>query len=211
MEIGTTISLLPSALKQWKPQDYISSDNTYYYAYDQSKPTALEVVDPGCIYCGKLFANIKTANFESSHNLTYILYPIPSPNQPSGYKFANSYLIATYVEAAKFIPPAHSVSNESPDWQLLEKVYTERDAQSMLDYSYNSAQAEDWLKKSLSEIGYDNDQVSEIAGLEHSPAIQQQLAQQRSIVEKQIKTVKIPTIIFGGDRFQRVISPQQLK
>jgi hypothetical protein len=210
-QIGTTISLLPSAFKDWKATDYISADNTYYNAYSQSKPTALEIIDPGCVYCGKLFANIKTSGFENKYNLTYILYPIPDAQNPNGYKFANSYLMASYVEAAKSVQPANPVSSVAPDWQLLEKIYTEPGAQSLLDYSYNSSQTTAWLQQSLKEIGYSDQQIAQIATDSGSPAVQQAIATQRSIVEKKIQTVKIPTIIFGGHRFERVIDASQLK
>lgn len=210
-QIGTTISLLPSALKNWKATDFVNSDSTYYYKYDASKPTAVEAIDPGCVYCGKLFANIKTADFESKYNLTYVLYPIPNPQTASGYKFTNSYLMATYVEAAKSVAPANPVSNEAPDWQLLEKIYTEPGAQSMLDYSFTASQASDWLKQSLKEIGYSDQQITQIDAAASSQTVKQAIADQRATVEQKIKTVKIPTIIFGGHRFERVIDAKQLK
>jgi hypothetical protein len=48
---------------------------------DPSKPYALEVIDPGCVFCAELFKNIKEADVESRYNLTYMAYPIPDPNE----------------------------------------------------------------------------------------------------------------------------------
>jgi hypothetical protein len=127
--LGDTVRQIPARFSTWKPQDYISADNTTYLKYDPAKPWALEIVDPGCPACASLFANIKTAGFENRYNLTYIIFPIPDATNWSGYKFMNSYLIATYLEAMKQVAPAHPTSNVAPDWRLLERIYTGVDAE----------------------------------------------------------------------------------
>ena len=124
-EVGNTFANIPTRLKNWQATDYLPANATYYFKNDSSKPTAVEVIDPGCSVCMRLFKNIKSADFESKYNLTYIAYPISSTTHRSGYKFANSYVITTYLEALKLNPIA---SSKTPtDWQLIQKIFTTSD------------------------------------------------------------------------------------
>jgi hypothetical protein len=63
----------------------------------------------------------------------------------------------------------------------------------------------------LKEIGYSDQQITQIDVDASSQTVKQAIAAQRTTVEQKIKTVKIPTIIFGGHRYERVIDAKQLK
>ena len=213
-DIKTAISRVPDRLKKWQPAIYTTADNTYYYKYDQSKPTALEIVDPGCKYCAKLFGNIEQTNVEGRYNLTYLVYPIPNPRYQNAYKFQNSYLMASYLEATKLTPLANAKT--PADWQLLQRIFTWKDPsgsgyQAQIDNLYSSQQTEILLKKWLINIGYSPDQIAIIAKNAKSPAVSASIARQRQIVEKQIKTVKIPTLLLGQRRFDGVASTKSLE
>jgi hypothetical protein len=213
-DLGEAIQRIPDRLKNWNVADYITTDNTYYAPYDAAKQTALEIIDPGCIYCAKLFANIETADFEHTHNLTYIAYPIPNPTKPGQYKFKNSYLIAEYLEAAKRIAPA-TASTTPPDWQVLKAVFTGKDAngaqlQDLFDGYYTTEQATAELHALLIAAGYSQSQLPALDKEASSAEVASALAAQKAVVEQQIHTVKIPTIIFGGQRYSQVLSPGSL-
>jgi hypothetical protein len=214
--LGDTISLIPARFKTWKPRDYLSADNTSYHPPDPARPWALEIVDPGCHACADLFGNIKTAGFENRYNLTYIAFPIPDKTTWSGYKFMNSYLIATWLEAMKQVVPAHPSGSVPPDWRLLEAIYTGSDAggvkwQQRFNSTYDPDQARGVLSEFCRQFGYSGAQRDQIAKLAVSGEIAARLSAQKALVEQQIHTVKIPTILFGGRRYDRVISPAQLK
>ncbi|MGA2711873.1 MAG: hypothetical protein ABSG41_02110 [Bryobacteraceae bacterium] len=214
--LGDTISLIPARFKTWKPEDYISAGNTSYRPFDPAKPWALEIVDPGCSACASLFANIKTAGFENRYNLTYIAFPIPDPTTFSHYKFMNSYLIATYLEAMKQVVPAHPTGNVPPDWRLLERIYTGVDPggvkwQERFNLSFDPDQARRILGEFCKDFGYSDDQREQIAKLATSQEIAARLRANKAVVEQRIRTVKIPTILFGGRRYDRVVTPKQLK
>jgi hypothetical protein len=214
--LGDTIRLIPVRFKTWKPEDYLSADNASYRRFDPRKPWALEIVDPGCHACASLFENIRTAGFENRYNLTYIAFPIPDATSWSGYKFMNSYLIATYLEAMKQVTPAHASGNEPPDWRLLERIYTGTDAggvkwQQIFNANFDPVQARFMLGEFCRDFGYSDDQRQQIAKLAESEEIAARLRAHKAIVEQQIRTVKIPTILFGGRRYDRVVTPGQLK
>ncbi len=172
-------------------------------------------MDPGCQYCKKLFGNAKKAGFEQKYNFSYVLYPIPDIKTPSGYKFQNSYLIASYIEATKLVPLKKNTS-PSPDWQILEKIFTESDTdhtewQNKFNLLLNAAQAEKTLQQFLEKIGYSPEEIATISKLAHSETVKKNLAEQKNIIENKLRTVKIPTIVFGGRRFDRVIGVEALK
>lgn len=214
--LGNTFRMLPARFRTWQPGDYVSADNTWYRPFDPAKPTALEIVDPGCHACASLFANIRTAGFENRYNLTYIAFPIPDAKSPFHYKFINSYLIATWLEAMKEVKPAHPVSEVPPDWQLLQRIYTGTDPQGGqwqqdFDLRYGPDQAVVLLRQFCGGFGYAADQVDKIAERAMSEEVAAKLRAQEAIVTEKIRTVKIPTIFFGGRRYDRVVEPSRLK
>ncbi len=214
--LGTTVSLIPARFKTWKPEEYVSADNTTYQPVDPAKPWALEIVDPGCSACAKLFANIKTSGFENRYNLTYMAFPIPDATSWSGYKFMNSYLLATYLEAMKQVTPAHPTGDIPPDWRLLERIYTGVDSegvkwQQRFDLKFDPDEARRVLGEFCRDFGYSDEQREQIAQLAMSKEIADKIQTHKFVVEKQIRTVKIPTIIFHGRRYDRVVAPDQLK
>ncbi len=208
-----TISRIPDRFKSWEPKDYIDKTATYYKPYDTSKKTALEIIDPGCKFCGKLFKNMKSAGFEDLYNVTYIPYAIPDPNTPSGFKFPNSKLIISYLEAVKKYPLESDVPT---DWQILERLFVGVSTngtsyQEDFNLLYSEEEVEAILVKWLLEMGYDEGQVNSIRKTAHSLEIQNKIKQHNTIVEDQIRTVKIPTIMFDGRRYDRVIGEEKLR
>lgn len=216
-DFAETISRIPDRLKNWQGQDYVALTGVYYYPFDASKVTAVEAIDPSCKFCRQLFANIKQAGFEKTHNLSFILFPIPSKENANGYKFPHSYLMASYIEAVKKVP-LKSASNVDPAWQLLEKLFGEMPngntsvfVQDQFNTVYTQQQAESKLQELLHEIGYSDEQVSQIATLATSTEVHKALRQQADIVENKLRTVKIPTIVFGGRRYDRLVDVNTLR
>lgn len=208
-----TLSRIPDRLTTWDPRQYVSSANTYYRPYDPRKATALEIIDPGCRFCAKLFRNIKATGFADRYNLTYLVYPIPDRKEAGGYRFARSLLIASYLEAVKQVPRS---AGTPADWQILERLFIGRDAanvpyQTLFNTIYTAPEAEDMLLVWLAEIGYGEAERAEIQAASRSDEIRTSLSRQREIVERQIRTVKIPTIMFDGRRYDRAVGPDTLQ
>ncbi len=213
---GETIARIPDRLKNWDAREFLTENNTYYYPYDDKKPTSLEVFDPGCQYCKKMLTNMKNVQFESRYNLTYIAYPIPDSRNPNGYKFANSYLMTQYLEAVKQVPLSANPKTIAPDWQLLEKIFMENDEknvpwQNNFNLVFGTEDAEMALKKLLGEIGYTPEQMEQISTIAHSDATKQIIAKNRDVVENKIRTIKIPTIMFNSRRYDRVVDENTLR
>jgi len=208
-----TVERIPDRAKKWQPLSYTTASNTYYKQFDSSKPTALEIIDPGCKFCAQDFRNMQAAGIENRYNLTYIAYPIPNPGS-SSYKFKNSYLMASYLEAIKQQPKLKLTT--PADWQILQRIFTWQDPdsinyQSRIDFVYTSAQTEALLQKWLSQIGYTPAQVQNIADAAKSQSVKDAIAGNRQTVEKQIKTVKIPTLLLGTRRYDGVVDTKELE
>ena len=216
-ELGKTISRVPSRLKKWQAEDYLAPKPTYYQKFDPNKQTALEIIDPSCSFCSKLFKNIKKSNFQNNYNLTYVLYPIPEQTAKSGYKFPASYLISSYIEASKQLAPASQVSEVPADWQLLEIFFVEEDIntgqtlQEKFNFTFSKTEYEEQIQKRLTQIGYSKDQLKELKKLKDSKQVSQNLDRQRQIVEEEVRTIRIPTVIFDGRRFDRVLKAKELE
>ncbi|PRY70592.1 hypothetical protein B0I08_101729 [Glaciihabitans tibetensis] len=212
--LGETISALPARFRDWKAADYLPEGSSYLAAYDEKKETALEVIDPGCTFCRQLFNNIQEAGFDDKYNLTYIAYPIAGTD---GYKFENSLLVTQYLEALKLQPGSANAADaaldaeEVPlDWQLLERIFTgENDKgvsfQSRIN-SMDQPQVTALLEEWLTEFGLSPEEIATVADTAASDEVAGIIAENKEIVETDIHTVKIPTIIFDGRRHDGVVS-----
>lgn len=215
VRFGETVSRIPDRLKHWDAKEYLGPTATFYHPLDPSKPYTLEIIDPSCKFCKKLTGNLQEAGVLDQQNVTYLLYPIPKAGT-GDYKFPHSFLMASYIEATKQVPLMHGDSSIPPDWQLLEKIFAAptgggADLQTTFVMGFTRAEAEQELRTLLKEIGYTSDEVEKISKLAASSDIQDQLAAQRAIVEKKVRTIKIPTLLFGGRRYDRVIDIESLR
>lgn len=206
--LGDTIATVPSRLRHWDAREYATKNATYARTYQKGKPVALEVLDPGCEYCAKLFRNIEKSGFERSHNLTYIAYPIKAQ---TGYKFQNSPVVAQYLAAMQARPltsaaraagSGHLTGGESADWYVLRQLFTGKNAkgQGWQEWMNQAPRADaiTQLHTWMRDAGYTEPQVQEIATLSKSDAIASTLKTNRTTVEKKIRTVKIPSLIANG-------------
>ncbi|MEI7539515.1 MAG: hypothetical protein WCJ36_01960 [Candidatus Saccharibacteria bacterium] len=211
--LGNTIANIPTRLQSWNANDYLPQNVTYYYAKDSAKPVALEIIDPGCRVCMQLFGNIKSAKFEDKYNLAYIAYPIKNSYEEGKYKFPNSYTVTRYLEALKINPLGGQ--KVSTDWQILEKIFTGEDSKGVayqvkINTQLNQTQTEELIRGWLSDIGYSPDQIKQIDTDAGSQKVADVIKQNQQIVNNRVKTVKIPTIIFNGQRHDGLVRASDL-
>jgi hypothetical protein len=200
-EFGEVIAAVPSRIKHWDASEYLPSNANYYNAYDSNKPVALDIFDPGCFVCKDSYNNQLKAGFFDKYNVALMPYPIGSDQD--GYKFKNSYLITKYIEAVRSFPlpnPTHPA-----DWLVVDKLFTGEndkgiDFQTAFNSSYSDKQAEQVLQDWLVEFGYTETDVANIATLAHSSHVEQLIANNKTKVDKEIKTKKIPTMLYDGKK-----------
>ncbi len=198
--LGETIAAVPSRMKDWDAAEYAPADATYWGGYAAGRPVALEVLDPGCRFCAQLFRNMEDSGFADRHNVTYLPYPITSE---AGPRFANSPLVASYLIAVRqFEAERGGAAGRTGDWYILEQLFTGEDAdgkgwQDRMNTA-PPAEAESQLRAWLADAGYSGDEISVIAAQAPGPAVQDELDRIRTVVEDDIRTVAIPSLITGG-------------
>lgn len=209
-EFGQAIAAIPTRVQNWQAEDYLPANVTYLKEYDANKPTALEIIDPGCNVCQKLYHNIESSGFDDHYNLAYIAYPIHSGDS---YRFANSLLITQYLEAIRLHPLEGA--GTPVDWQIIVRIFTDSDPNgyqyqskfnSALNHNETAALLDDWL----AEFGYNDEQIDTIRQTAASDQVAGIIADNKALVEDRIKTVKIPTIIFDGRRHDGLVSADKL-
>ena len=163
-EFGEAIMAIPTKLKHWEARDYLPSRVSYYDDYDQHKPTALDIIDPGCTVCANSFKKQLARGFFKKYNVAILLYPIKDGR--GGYKFPNSYLVTQYLVAVQLKPLKKS--GQPMIWQMIKRMYTGKTAdgdsnQNAFNVAYDQAKAERVLKDWLRDFGYSDQQLEEIA------------------------------------------------
>lgn len=215
VDVVETLTRIPDRLKTWNAEEYVGPSATFYRPFDARKSSALEVIDPSCQYCKKLTTHMLEAGAMDRANVSYLLYPIPA-SATGGYKFPHSFLMASFIEATKRVPLIHGDSAIPPDWQLIEALFASpkdgsTDIQTRFAIGMTRLQAQTTLLSLLEDIGYSSEDIDRIASLAVSEEVKQSLEQQRQIVEDRIRTIKIPTLIINGRRFDRVIDTKKIQ
>ena len=200
-EFGEAIMAIPIKLKHWEARDYLPSQVSYYDDYDRRKPTALDIIDPGCTVCANSFKKQLARGFFKKYNVVILLYPIKDGRD--GYKFPNSYLVAQYLVAVQLKPLKKS--GQPMIWQMIKRMYTGKTAdgdsnQNAFNVAYDQAKAERVLKDWLRDFGYSDQQLEEIAKLARSDQVAKIIEDNTRLVNDKVKTKKIPTEIFAGQR-----------
>ena len=159
------------------------------------------VIDPGCSVCAQLFRNIEESGIAGTHNLTYIAYPIEGAYTS---KFPHSPLVAAYLTAVRIHEDERTpAGTETADWHILRQIFTGSNAEGVgwqlwLNQDATSQQAEEQLQDWLREAGYQDGDLAEVERLVGSQQVADLLATNRTTVEDDIRTVKIPSLIIEG-------------
>ena len=201
-DFGEAIVAIPARMQHWDAMKYALPDPPYYNKFQQGKPVALYIFDPGCIVCKRTFLKHRADGFFEHYNVTALPYAVSDDNKP---KFANSDIVVRYLLATTKIKPA-TMDVHPPLWRMLERMFTAKDIdgvdyQTAFNLGYDRVKAAAILQSWLSDFGYSSNQIKAIAELVDSAEMNAMVAQTADKVKNQIKTKKIPTIIRDGKRY----------
>lgn len=209
-DVAETIGAIPDRLRTWDAAAYLPPNVTWRTGFDPARPTALEIVDPGCSVCAKLAANIREAGFADRYNLAYVAYPIPDLE---GTRFPNSGLVVSYLEALRLNPLAGA--GVPVDWQLLERILSGTDPSGETwQKVVNGATAEEaaaLLQGWLEEFGLNSAAIEAIATEAASERVASIIEANKALVRETIGTRKIPTVIFDGSRHDGLVDVDGLR
>ena len=200
VEWGEAFMAIPSLFINWDASQFIPQDAQFFNEYDESKPTALIIVDPGCQWCRESYYNKRNSGFFDQYNTAIMPHALMDDGQD---RFDNSSLIVRYVEAVRLVP---LVGAQPPaEWQIIDRLFT-WDSPRQIVYQedfkneYSKEQAREMLNSWLSDFGYSEGEIEKIVKLVNSDEVRDRVEQNRHIVEDEIRLVKIPTAIFDGKR-----------
>lgn len=211
--LGKTFETLPSRLKNWDAGEYLPEAPSYAGGYREGRPVAVEVIDPGCRFCAELFRNIQSAGFADAQNLAYIPYPIGPDAAP---KFTNSPLITDYLTAIRLIEQGDVPASGGTDWRILEHIFTgERSDGAAWQTWFNEQatpdEAETQLQEWLAQAGYDASRIQAVAELAASDEVHDIVAEGKRVVEEEIRTATVPTLIADGALHPGVVAVDTLE
>ena len=207
-EWGEVLGALPARLTNWNAEDFVPEGATYFgQGTDSAQPTevAIDLFDPGCIICRRSFQAQKESGFFDKYKTYIIPYVIKGEE---GDKFTNSELLAQYIEAMRGVESEKGVGGE---WVIVDNLFTKKDKNG--DYyqdafngtagrAYSEEKAIETIHAWLKEAGYSKDEIKQISVDAKSDAVKEKLTQNRDIIENQIKTKRIPTMIFDGKKHE---------
>lgn len=208
---GEIFSAMPSRWTTWNAEELVVENSSYYGEFsgksENSNAVAVDIFDPGCIVCRRSFTVQKESGFFEKYRTHLIPYVITSEE---GDKFENSKLLAQYFEAIRGIQPENG-NKISPEWYLAEKIFTGKDASGVVWQenfngvslkAFSAEKVEKKIAEWLKEAGYSEVQIKKIAEKSRSEEVSKKLEANKKLVEDQIKTKKIPTMIYDGKRHE---------
>lgn len=194
-------------LNGWETAKFVPENANYFAEYDDQKPVAIDIFDPGCRFCRESLSNEILDGFTDKYNVTILPYPIKDESGPDGeHKFINSYLIARYIEASR------TFANEkvrAPEWVIVKKLFLEKtDGYWNQNWfngldgpnGYDSEQAEKVLQTWLNEAGFDAETVAKIAEKANSDETVNILEANYNKIKDGIHIRSIPTILYDNKR-----------
>jgi hypothetical protein len=205
--IWQTVSRIPDRWQEWNASEFLPEIVSTYEPRDESKEYVLEAIDPMCEFCAKQYQALKEAKIDDEYNLTYLLYPIQLPN--GEYRFQNSQLIARYVETLKEYPQKNR--DQGADWLILREIFENSSIQTAIKTLYTQQEVDEWVADVLRKNDFNQEEILAIQQMQASDEITQRLLVQRNIVDQRISTIRIPTLIIEGKRFDSVVSSEKLR
>lgn len=194
-EWGEIFANIPDRFHSWQVEDYLVEPYSFMQKYQDGKPLAMDIFDPGCSVCVQSYRNQKSSGFFDNYNTVLMVYPIRLPD--GNYKFNNSDLVARYMHAADYLETDYAP-------KILNRIFTEADGNGIMYQTVivqsDRAKAAKLLQNWLKEFGMENKKVEELAKLAESDVITEIMSQVAEMVENKIHAKGIPTLIYDGKK-----------
>lgn len=194
-EWGEIFANIPDRFHSWEVEDYLVEPYSFASKYQDGKPLAMDIFDPGCTVCIQSYRNQKNSGFFDNYNTVLMVYPIRLPD--GSYKFNNSDLVARYMHAADYMDTDYSR-------KILDRIFTESNADGIMYQTViiqsSRADAEKLLRSWLKEFGMETQKITELAELANGDTVTAIMDAVSDMVENQIHVKGIPTLIYNGKK-----------
>lgn len=194
-EWGEIFANIPDRFRSWDVEEYLVEPYSFAQKYQDGRPLALDIFDPGCSVCVQSYRNQKESGFFEQYNTVLMVYPIQLPD--GSYKFNNSDLVARYMHASDLKDTNYAA-------KILDRIFTGTNSEGVMYQSVimqsSAADAEKLLRAWLKEFGAEKAQVESLAQLAHSDQVTEIMNQVKTMVEDKIHAKGIPTAIYDGKK-----------
>ncbi len=201
-EWGEIFTNIPDRFHSWNAEDYLVEPYSFATQYQDNKPLAIDIFDPGCTICMQSYRNQKDSGFFEQNNTVLMVYPIELPD--GGYKFANSDLIARYIHAADLLDTDYTM-------QIVDRLFTESDNNGVnyqaVFLGASREKAEQLLQKWLQDFGASKKEIEQIQRAALSDEVTEIMGQVKTMVESTIHVKGIPTLIYDGKKHNGLYRP----
>jgi len=201
-EWGVIFAAIPDRWRDWTADNFLP-ETPVFRTFEEGRPTAIDILDPGCDKCGQSFRNQLEDGFFDRFNVVLIPYPTEAASHQ--FRYNNSYLISTYIIAA------HEVWGErggvSAGWQILEKLFTEFGEQDGIQVIYQAILKDERTTEEMArgimdgwlvEVGMSDEEVARVRELAESESVKKQMEDNRDLVKNRIRITGVPTTLFDG-------------
>ena len=217
-EWGEIFGAIPDRLKSWGDSDFESlknlpiinpvADNFADLLEDNSKTTAFDIMDTGCVVCQTSYKNQLEAGFFNEHVTYLVVYPISAADDAP--RFKNSIIAAKYIIATQiYVYSDENFSFTSPQnfyvSRLVSRLFTEKDDkgiswQTRLNNDLEEQEVVELFSSWLKDFGVAEDEITKITALVDSDEVASALAQNKSVVDNVIHAKSIPTMVYDGKK-----------
>lgn len=192
-EWGEIFVNIPDRFHSWQAEDYLVEPYTFIGKYQDGKPLALDIFDPGCTICMQSYRNQKSSGFFEQYNVVPMIFVIELPDGTP--KFPNSDLVARYIHASNLQDTNYAA-------KIIGRLFTESNSDG-INYqnvmaSASAEEAEELLQSWLKDFGASKQEVTDLAKLSKSEAVTNVMSEIKNMVENKIHAKGIPTAIYDG-------------
>lgn len=194
-EWGEIFVNIPDRFRSWNAEEYLVEPYSFATTYQDDRPLALDIFDPGCTVCMQSYRNQKDSGFFEQYNTVLMVYPIKLPD--GSYKFANSDLIARYIYATDLLKTDYAP-------KIINRLFTESNSEGINYQSVflnsDHATAEKLLQTWLAEFGASKKQIDQLSQTATSDEVSDIMTEIQTTVENKIHAKGIPTLIYDGKK-----------
>ena len=195
-EWGEIFEAIPEKFKTYNPDDYYFNYIDVIGDINENSTVAVDIFDPGCSVCMMSYRNQKEAGFFDQYKTR--LVPFAIQDAEGNYKFKNSEIIVKYMLAVEQVKSGVSQS-------IIDRIFTDENSegvsyQTKFNEDYTREEATSKIESWLKEEGLDKGEIAEIRKVVDYPEIADKMAENREIVENQLKVKGIPTMLFDGKK-----------
>lgn len=194
-EWGEIFVNIPDRFRSWNAEEYLVEPYSFATTYQDDRPLALDIFDPGCTVCMQSYRNQKDSGFFEQYNTVLMVYPIKLPD--GSYKFANSDLIARYIYATDLLKTDYAP-------KIINRLFTESNSEGINYQSVflnsDHATAEKLLQTWLADFGASKKQIDQLSQTATSDEVSDIMTKIQTTVENKIHAKGIPTLIYDGKK-----------